>query len=519
MKKLFLPFLLFLSISLNAQNPVLIGYWHNWNASPPYIQLDQIDPRYNVICIAFAMPTSPSDMNMTFTPDGVSVATFKAQVLALQSQGKKVLLSVGGATASIALDNIANRDAFINTMTSLIDTYHFDGIDIDIENGNSIYATGGTTIANPTSPDVINFIYALKKIRDNFLATYNKPMMLTFAPETAYVQGGMSGYGVIWGGYLPILDALRNDLSYIHVQLYNSGSMYGVDGNIYAQGTADFIVAETEAVIRGFNTAGGFFTGIPANKVAVGLPACPSAAGGGFMPTTEVEAAIKYLQGKGAKPGSYTLANPAGYPNLAGMMTWSINWDKVNTCNATSYEYADNFQRIFLNVLPIRVNNFNAVLSNNIVNLSWQVNSQPNLDRFEIECSKDGSLFHSITTIKHVDIGTVKDYNYSHNYINKGKNFYRLKMVDKDGKAIYSDIRMVEYNFNDTIAIFPNPVIDVIHVNTSSNQQNIYRVLDVKGRAVLQGQLNSNKIIGVKSLSGGVYMLQVNGQSIRFSKL
>lgn len=40
-----------------AQNPALIGYWHNWNdAGVPYIELDQVDSRYNVIEISFAEP-------------------------------------------------------------------------------------------------------------------------------------------------------------------------------------------------------------------------------------------------------------------------------------------------------------------------------------------------------------------------------------------------------------------------------------------------------------------------------
>lgn len=86
------------------------------------------------------------------------------------------------------------------------------------------------------------------------------------APETAFVQGGMSSYGSIWGAYLPVIHALRDSLSLLHVQLYNSGSMYGIDGAIYTQGTADFMVAMTEAVIQGFNTAGGAFAGLPPEK-------------------------------------------------------------------------------------------------------------------------------------------------------------------------------------------------------------------------------------------------------------
>jgi len=127
------------------------------------------------------------------------------------------------------------------------------------------------------------------------------------------------------------------------VQLYNTGTMFGIDGKIYSEATADFIVAETEAVIQGFNTAGGMFAGLPASKVAVGLPACAGAAGGGFTDTATVRKAINYLLGKGPKPGSYTLLQVGGYPTLAGMMDWSINWDKV----CSNDTYAENLQTIF----------------------------------------------------------------------------------------------------------------------------------------------------------------------------
>lgn len=356
MKKILITIFLVFSSFLNSQNPVLVGYWHNWNDSnAPYIPLNLIDSRYTVICISFAVPTSATNMTMNFVPDGVSQSTFISQLQTLQSQGKKVLLSIGGANTSISLNNTSNRDLFINSMNALINTYGFDGIDIDIEHGDSILASG--TITNPTAVDCTNLIYAINQIKTNFYTTFSHPMILSFAPETAYVQGGMSAYGGIWGGYLPLLHALRNDINYVHVQLYNSGSVYGIDGTIYNQGTADFIVAMSEALIQGFNTSGGFFQGFPANKVVVGLPACPSAAGGGFVSATIVENAVKYLRGQGPQPGTYVLNQVDGYPNLGGMMTWSINWDKVSTCNTTAYAYAQNYELLFGS--PLNINNQN----------------------------------------------------------------------------------------------------------------------------------------------------------------
>ena len=171
-------------------------------------------------------------------------------------------------------------------------------------------------------------------------------MWLTLAPETAYVQGGMAAFGSIWRGYLPILQSLLDSLDILQVQLYNSGTMNGLDGMTYTQGTADFIIAMTEVTLQGFNTTGGSMGAFPADKMAVGLPACSQAAGGGYTDTAVVYNAIKYLLGSGSKPGSYTLIQSGGYPSLLGMMTWSINWDAVAACNGAN-AYAENYERIF----------------------------------------------------------------------------------------------------------------------------------------------------------------------------
>jgi chitinase len=339
-------FLFFVKVEAQTSNGVLVGYWHNWNdVNAPYIPLSSIDTRYDIIEVSFAIATSPSDMTMLFTPDVVSQSTFLAEVQALQSQGKKVFISVGGATTTVDLSTLQNKSAFITSMNAIIDAYGFDGIDIDIEGGNSILNAGGSITA-PASVAQQNLIDAIQQIMLNHRLSHQEKLMLSMAPETAYVQGGQSAYVGIWGGYLPIIDALRDSLDYLQVQLYNSGTMYGIDGGVYTQGTADFIVAMTEAVIQGFNTAGGMFAGLPASKVLVGLPACTNAAGGGFVDSATVSSAMNYLLGNGPQPGTYVLNQTGGYPALGGMMTWSINWDALNTCE-NAYQYANNFEAIF----------------------------------------------------------------------------------------------------------------------------------------------------------------------------
>lgn len=345
------PLLLALSIVsattfAQTTNHMLVGYWHNWNdMNAPYIPLSQVDERYDVIALSFAIPASASDMTMQFMPDGTTPAALQSEIAALKAQGKKVVISVGGATASVSLDTEDQKNDFVQSMNDIISQYGFNGMDIDIEYGSTILAAGGT-ISNPTSASQLNLIDAVKEIMEHYHMQNGEKLFLTFAPETAYVQGGQSGFGGIWGGYLPLLDALRDSIDILQVQLYNSGTMFGIDGVVYEQGNADFIVAMTEAVIQGFQTAGGFFEGFPAEKVAVGLPACELAAGGGYVEPTEVIQAMHYLLGNGPQPGSYALLETNAYPDLKGMMTWSINWDAVQSC-AGDHSFAETYDEVF----------------------------------------------------------------------------------------------------------------------------------------------------------------------------
>jgi chitinase len=394
------------SVELHAQipNPALVGYWHNWNdGNAPYRWIDSVDARYNVITVAFAIPVSNTDMRMTFVPDRGTNQDFITRIQRAQATGKKVILSVGGATASVDLTTTQNRDAFVTSMSNILKTFGFDGMDIDIEHGASILTNGGT-IASPQAAAQKHLIEAIKSIMAQYRTDFGRKMLLTFAPETAYIQGGQSGYGSIWGGYLPIVDALRDSLDLIHVQLYNSGTMYGIDKNIYAQGTADFIVAMTEAVIKGFTTQGGTFTGIPAAKVAVGLPASLNAAGGGYVDSATITSAVKYLLGKGPKPGTYTLATSGGYADLRGMMTWSINWD-ATVLNRGVYDYADVYLALF-GAPPMPVPDKVSLISptstdqlrTNEATLRW-ARSKPDVSAYHVELTINGAVIHRDTAL------------------------------------------------------------------------------------------------------------------------
>lgn len=98
----------------------------------------------------------------------------------------------GLAWASEVLTTEA-RDAFVDSVSSTIDTYGLDGLDIDFE-AHSLSlddADADADIVNPTTPVLVHLISALRTLKER----YGDDFTLTMAPETLFVQLGRQCYG------------------------------------------------------------------------------------------------------------------------------------------------------------------------------------------------------------------------------------------------------------------------------------------------------------------------------------
>ena len=82
-----------------------------------------------------------------------------------------------------------------------------------------------------------------------------------------------------------------------------------------------------------------------------------------------------------------------------------------------------------------------------------------NTDYFQIEHSTDAVGWSNIGNVAASGESTATlNYLLNHNGPVEGKNFYRLKMVDRDGTFAYSTIRKVSFSELLTALIYPNPV-------------------------------------------------------------
>ncbi|WP_348945935.1 carbohydrate-binding protein [Chitinibacter sp. FCG-7] len=320
----------------------VVGYWHNFENGSGVIRIKDVPDEYDIINVSFVEGDPWTKGKATFVLDkAFNEAEFIADIKEKQAKGKIVQVSLGGANGTIVIDSPAAREVFIQSLGDIVAKYGFNGVDIDIENNLSIAA--GEDFRNPTTPQVVNLVAGVKALKKRFGPGFT----LTMAPETAYVQGGFGVSGGIWGGYLGIIHGLRDELNLLHVQHYNSGGITGKDDKTYTQGTVDFQVAMTDMLLTGFNVGrdpNKFFPPLRPDQVGIGLPSIPAAApSGGYMNNAEVQKALDCLM-KLQNCGSYKPA--AAQPDLRGVMTWSINWDKTN-----GYNFAKG-HKAYLNTYP-----------------------------------------------------------------------------------------------------------------------------------------------------------------------
>lgn len=270
----------------------LTGYWQNFNNGATVQKISDVPSQYDIIAVSFADATATPGA-ITFNLDsaglgGYTVAQFKADVAAKKAAGKSVILSVGGEKGTISVNDSASANNLANSAYALMQEYGFSGIDIDLENG-----------LNPT--------YMTQALR-SLSAKAGSSLVITMAPQTIDMQS-------TGGGYFKTALNIKDILTVVNMQYYNSGSMLGCDGKVYSQGSVDFLTALACIQLEG---------GLDPSQVGIGVPASPSGAGSGYVSPTIVNNALDCLA-RGTNCGSFKPSKT--YPGLRGAMTWSTNWD------------------------------------------------------------------------------------------------------------------------------------------------------------------------------------------------
>ena len=283
---------------------LLMGYWQDFTNGATPLTLADVPASYNLVAVAFGNSDSTPGQ-VTFSVDsglssalgGYTQQQFIDDIQTLQARGQDVVLSVGGQNGTVTVDDAASASAFASSVYSIIQEYGFNGVDIDLENG----------------VDPAYMASALEQLETDV----GSSLIITLAPQTVDTQSTGDDYFQLALDIQPIL-------TMINTQYYNSGTMNGCDGNVYAEGTENFITALACTELEG---------GLSPSQVGLGLPASSSAAGSGYVDPSVVNYALDCLA-TGQNCG--TFVPPTTWPGIRGVMTWSVNWDASN-----GYNFAD----------------------------------------------------------------------------------------------------------------------------------------------------------------------------------
>lgn len=211
--------------------------------------------------------------------------------------------------------------------------------------------------------------------------------------------------------------------------------------------------------------------------------------------------------------------------DLVGLLGSTVYWRFSSGCYCVSGGPV--VKDMFLNgvkLLPVILTNFTAEKSSKEVKLNWQTAQESNSSHFIVEKSIDGINFSFLQKIAAAGFSSLtKKYSTIDAQPFYGTNFYRIKMVDIDGKFTYSDIVAIKFDYTDAaIALFPNPAKTVIQLQIPSDKKESceIEIQDMLGKIVKQQtvQLNNNLFstsINVAGLKAGVYLLVVKHGEIK----
>ncbi len=160
-------------------------------------------------------------------------------------------------------------------------------------------------------------------------------------------------------------------------------------------------------------------------------------------------------------------------------------------------------------ILPLHLINFNVSYLHNETLLQWKVENEINFKQYELEYSVDGINFKTIAIIEAKNKAAY-DHKYLHTIVQN--EYYRIKLIDKDGSYAYSKIVSLNSSRKLSISVYPNPAKEfiMVDINGMIPEETAIILYNALGQAVrkIPAAKNANKI-AIQHLSKGLYHLQI----------
>lgn len=164
--------------------------------------------------------------------------------------------------------------------------------------------------------------------------------------------------------------------------------------------------------------------------------------------------------------------------------------------------------------LPLDLLSFSGKLVNDKTKLQWVSSNEVNVSHFEVERSNNNNSWSRIGQVQAGNATGNQAYELWDNNPTNGVNYYRLKMIDKDGQYTYSKMITIRTN-GPSLQVYPNPnngqfTIQIDNAGRSTSLQ----LFDANGKMVHKQQLVQGiNQVNLKMISAGIYMLRIEDES------
>jgi hypothetical protein len=164
--------------------------------------------------------------------------------------------------------------------------------------------------------------------------------------------------------------------------------------------------------------------------------------------------------------------------------------------------------------LPVTLLSFSARNTGTQNRIEWETATEANIEVYQVERSVDGANFSRIgeTAAK----GSAGSYVSYDNQPNLGLTYYRLKIIETDGRYTYSQTVSAFRKGSGTVemTVQPNPAREVLTVNLYGIKDGLIRVTDLSGRTVTTVAVSGSVAkVDISQLAPGTYFVRyVNGE-------
>lgn len=197
-----------------------------------------------------------------------------------------------------------------------------------------------------------------------------------------------------------------------------------------------------------------------------------------------------------------TFAN-TNLPALPKGLSWTVNYNATGITLQVS------------GVLPVTISAMNVQKKNNGVQVDWTTEKEINVQNYEVERSADGIHFSKGGSVN-AAAAAVRHYSWFDGLPVNGKNYYRIKAIDTDGKFTYSKILLINIAGSNHVAAYPNPVKRgaLLQLDLQNTNATIIEITNTVGQVLFRktGDVTGNISIPVPAAwPAGQYVLTVTG--------